>query len=83
MRVGVIGTEQVGLVTAVTLADVGHDVGALDVDAETIETTFVSLALRGEPITVHGDGARRARSVTSTISSRARGGCSCPTSPDP
>jgi nucleoside-diphosphate-sugar epimerase len=58
MRVGVIGTGQVGLVTAVTLADVGHDVGALDVDAETIETTFVSLALRGEPITVHGDGSQ-------------------------
>jgi UDP-N-acetyl-D-mannosaminuronate dehydrogenase len=36
MRVGVIGTGQFGLVTAVTLADVGHDVCALDVDAETI-----------------------------------------------
>jgi len=38
MRVGVIGTGHVGLVTAVTLADAGHDVGAVDVDPEKIET---------------------------------------------
>jgi nucleoside-diphosphate-sugar epimerase len=30
MRVGVIGTGHVGLVTAVTLTDVGHEVGAVD-----------------------------------------------------
>jgi 3-hydroxyacyl-CoA dehydrogenase len=49
MRVGVIGTGQFGLVTAVTLADVGHDVAALDVDAETIETLRRSEAPFYEP----------------------------------
>lgn len=36
MRVAVIGTGHVGLVTCVTLAHLGHDVGGTDVDAERI-----------------------------------------------
>ena len=45
--------------------------------------TFVSQALRGEPITVHGDGSQTRRCATSTISSRGSGGCWSPTSRDP
>ena len=45
--------------------------------------TFVSQALRGEPITVHGDGSQSARCATSTISWRGSGDCWSPTSPDP
>jgi UDPglucose 6-dehydrogenase len=37
MRVGVIGTGHVGLVTSVTLAAVGHDVVGMDNDGEKIE----------------------------------------------
>ncbi len=37
MRVAVIGTGHVGLVTAVTLASLGHEVAGLDADAEKIE----------------------------------------------
>lgn len=36
MKVAVIGTGHVGLVTAVTLAHLGHDVAGLDLDAEKI-----------------------------------------------
>jgi UDPglucose 6-dehydrogenase len=38
MRVAVIGTGHVGLVTAVTLSSFGHEVAATDVDPEKIET---------------------------------------------
>ena len=38
MKVAVIGTGHVGLITAVTLASIGHEVAAADVDAEKIET---------------------------------------------
>jgi UDPglucose 6-dehydrogenase len=38
MRVAIIGTGHVGLVTAVMLAEIGHDVAAVDVDQEKIET---------------------------------------------
>jgi UDPglucose 6-dehydrogenase len=38
MRVAVVGTGHVGLVTAVTLSRFGHEVAATDVDAERIET---------------------------------------------
>jgi UDPglucose 6-dehydrogenase len=37
MRVGVIGTGHVGLVTAATLASLGHEVSAVDSDAEKID----------------------------------------------
>lgn len=38
MRIGVIGTGHVGLVTCASLAKVGHDVVGCDVDAAKIET---------------------------------------------
>lgn len=44
MKVGVIGTGHVGLVTAATLASFGHDVAAVDADAEKID-----MLRRGEP----------------------------------
>ena len=44
MRVGVIGTGHVGLVTAATLASFGHAVAAVDADAEKID-----MLRRGEP----------------------------------
>ncbi len=44
MRVGVIGTGHVGLVTAATLASLGHGVAAVDSDAEKID-----ILRRGEP----------------------------------
>jgi UDPglucose 6-dehydrogenase len=37
MRVAIIGTGHVGLVTAVTLASLGHDLAGVDADAEKIE----------------------------------------------
>lgn len=37
MRIGVIGVGHVGLVTAAALAEVGHDVVAMDLDAAKIE----------------------------------------------
>jgi UDPglucose 6-dehydrogenase len=37
MRIGVIGTGHVGLVTCVTLAEIGHDVVGIDSDLEKIE----------------------------------------------
>ena len=44
MKVGVIGTGHVGLVTAATLASFGHEVSAVDSDAEKID-----MLRRGEP----------------------------------
>ena len=44
MRVAVIGTGHVGLVTAAAFASLGHDVSALDADAEKID-----MLRRGEP----------------------------------
>jgi UDPglucose 6-dehydrogenase len=44
MRVAVIGTGQVGLVTAATMASFGHDVAAVDAEAEKIDVLS-----RGEP----------------------------------
>ena len=44
MRVGVIGTGHVGLVTAATLASFGHEVSAADSDAEKID-----MLRRGKP----------------------------------
>jgi UDPglucose 6-dehydrogenase len=38
MRVAIIGAGHVGLVTTVTLAEIGHDVAAVDLDQEKIET---------------------------------------------
>lgn len=37
MRIGVIGTGHVGLVTSVTLSELGHDVAAADIDREKID----------------------------------------------
>ena len=44
MKVAVIGTGHVGLVTAATLASFGHEVSAVDSDAEKID-----MLRRGEP----------------------------------
>ena len=44
MKVGIIGTGHVGLVTAATLASFGHEVSAVDADAEKID-----MLGRGEP----------------------------------
>ena len=43
MRVGVIGTEHVGLVTAATLASLGREVSAVDSDAEKIDMLRTNL----------------------------------------
>src|SRR5437763_12597714 len=37
-RVAVIGTGYVGLTTAACLADLGHEVGAVDIDSEKVHT---------------------------------------------
>jgi UDPglucose 6-dehydrogenase len=37
MRIGVIGIGHVGLVTAAALADLGHEVVAMDLDAGKVE----------------------------------------------
>jgi UDPglucose 6-dehydrogenase len=49
MRVAVIGAGHVGLVTAVTLADIGHQVAAMDLDPEKIETLRLGKAPFYEP----------------------------------
>ena len=45
--------------------------------------TFVSQALRGEPITVHGDGSQTRSLCYVDDLVEGSGGCSSPTSPDP
>jgi UDPglucose 6-dehydrogenase len=63
MRVAIIGTGHVGLVTAVMMAEVGHDVAAVDVDQEKIETLRRGEAPFYEPglqelLDRHGDSRR-------------------------
>ena len=52
MRVSVVGTGYVGLVSGVCLAEIGHEVLCVDVDAGKVATI-----LRGEP-PIHEDGLR-------------------------
>ena len=49
MKIGVIGTGDVGLVTAVCLADLGHDVIGTDIDPEKIEKASQGIPLIYEP----------------------------------
>ena len=37
MKIAVVGTGYVGLVTGVCLADIGHDVTCIDIDEEKVE----------------------------------------------
>lgn len=50
MRIGVVGTGYVGLVTGACFADLGHDVTCVDVAAEKVEK------LRGGQIPIHEPG---------------------------
>jgi UDPglucose 6-dehydrogenase len=65
MRVGVIGTGHVGLVTSATLAAVGHDVIGFDSDAEKISLlarrTVPFHEPRLEQLLIHGMDAGRLR----------------------
>ncbi len=49
MKIGVIGTGYVGLVTAVCLADLGHDVAGTDVDSEKIDKASRGISHIYEP----------------------------------
>jgi UDPglucose 6-dehydrogenase len=49
MKIGVIGTGYVGLVSAVCLADLGHDVIGTDIDTEKIEKASQGIPLIYEP----------------------------------
>ncbi|HYN37207.1 MAG TPA: UDP-glucose/GDP-mannose dehydrogenase family protein, partial [Actinomycetota bacterium] len=49
MRIGVVGTGHVGLVTAVTFAELGHDVVAIDRDKEKVESLLRGQAPFYEP----------------------------------
>ena len=49
MKIGIIGTGYVGLVTAVCLADFGHDVTGTDIDKEKIEKTSQGISPIYEP----------------------------------
>ncbi len=49
MKIGVIGTGYVGLVTAVCLADLGHDVSGTDIDKEKIDKASQGICHIYEP----------------------------------
>jgi len=49
MKIGVIGTGYVGLVTAVCLADLGHDVAGTDIDKEKIDKASKGICHIYEP----------------------------------
>jgi UDPglucose 6-dehydrogenase len=49
MKIGVIGTGYVGLVTAVCLADLGHDVTGTDIDKEKIDKASQGICHIYEP----------------------------------
>ena len=49
MKIGVIGTGYVGMVTAVCLADMGHEVIGTDVVAEKIDKASQGIPLIYEP----------------------------------
>lgn len=49
MKIGIVGTGYVGLVSAVGLADMGHDVVGTDVDAEKIEMASKGISHIYEP----------------------------------
>ena len=49
MKIGVIGTGYVGMVTAVCLADLGHDVAGTDIDKDKIEKASQGICHIYEP----------------------------------
>ena len=49
MKVGILGTGHVGLITCVTLASVGHDVVGVDADPEKTEALQRGVAPFFEP----------------------------------
>ncbi|MEA2520827.1 MAG: UDPglucose 6-dehydrogenase, partial [Actinomycetota bacterium] len=49
MKVAVIGTGHVGLITAVALAHLGHDVAGMDADAEKVKALQAGVPPFEEP----------------------------------